>query len=296
MNIKKEILIKKQDIAVAIRRLISRYLSGKRGDTDISEIKKLYDYIQREDLWRTELINDGNFQEDLYNIFENLKKEINLVLECNRIDNICEDCNLNGGKKICKECNKCNCGLRIGHAFEFYELMEEEPFDLDKFKKNENNEISHINEKEFKNKLNKSRISEINGNNEINEINENNENSESIKERKSSIEEIPLIYVKHVIIEKHGIFILLSNNVKQVIFHDKVEILLLEEKGIIGHLSRKKELTVIPIHNVLRNPNHTFAKRMKYIRQMSFLNIKDKLKKKLDERRKKSNDEKDTDE
>ena len=150
---------------------------------------------------------------------------------------------------------------------------------------NESSESTIINENEKNNEKN-----------EINEINENNENSESIKERKSSIEEIPLIYVKHVMIEKHGIFILLSNNVKQVIFHDKVEILLLEEKGIIGHLSRKKELTVIPIHNVLRNPNHTFAKRMKYIRQMSFLNIKDKLKKKLDERRKKSNDEKDTDE
>ena len=61
-------MIKKQDIANAVRRLISRYLSGKRGDTDISEYKQLYDYIQREDLWRTELFENDNFETELFNI------------------------------------------------------------------------------------------------------------------------------------------------------------------------------------------------------------------------------------
>ena len=42
-------LIKKQDITDAVRRLISRYLSGKRGDTDINENKKLFDNIKRAD-------------------------------------------------------------------------------------------------------------------------------------------------------------------------------------------------------------------------------------------------------
>ena len=45
-TIKEKNIIKKQDIANAIRRLISRYLSGKRGDTDISEYKHLFDYIK----------------------------------------------------------------------------------------------------------------------------------------------------------------------------------------------------------------------------------------------------------
>ena len=36
--------IKKQDIANAIRRLISLCLSGKRGDTDINEYKILFNF------------------------------------------------------------------------------------------------------------------------------------------------------------------------------------------------------------------------------------------------------------
>ena len=57
-NITESSLIKTQDIADAVRRLISRYLSGKRLDVDIGQYNKLFDYIQRADLWKTDLFEN----------------------------------------------------------------------------------------------------------------------------------------------------------------------------------------------------------------------------------------------
>ena len=133
-------LIKKKDIADAVRRLISRYLSGKRGDTDISEYKKLFDYIQRADLWRTDLFNYDRFEIELFNIFEGIKKVANIIVLCNQNDNKCDDCsNLKkqGIENPCKDCKNCKCGLRVGHALEFYELINEETFNANKYDERE---------------------------------------------------------------------------------------------------------------------------------------------------------------
>jgi hypothetical protein len=138
-------LIKKQDIANAVRRLISRYLSGKRGDTDISEYKKLFDYIQRADLWRVEIVDNGNFDAELFTIFEGMKNVVKIVIECNQEDNRCDDCLEKILQKIpnpCKDCDKCKCGLRIEHALEFYELINEEVFNANKYNENEGGDIS----------------------------------------------------------------------------------------------------------------------------------------------------------
>lgn len=143
-NINENNSIKKQDIASAVRRLISRYLSGKRGDTDINEYKILFDYIQRPDLWRTELQEDENFETEIYMLFDGIKRETNIIIECNESDNKCDNCKQKG--IICKECERCNCGLRIGHAFEFYELIKEEELGIINNEDNIDEKINNINE------------------------------------------------------------------------------------------------------------------------------------------------------
>ena len=134
-SIKENSLLKKQDIANATRKLISRYLSGKRGDTDIGEYQKLYDYIQRSDLWRSDIIDREAMGEELYNIFEKIRKEINFITKCE--ENTCDVCiKIKNEYKIedpCFQCDKCNAGLRIGHALELYELINDEVLDLEKF-------------------------------------------------------------------------------------------------------------------------------------------------------------------
>ena len=100
------------------RRLISCYLNGKRGDTDISEYKKLFDFIQRADLWGTELQDNEDFQTGIYNIFDGIKRELNLGIECNQNDNNCDECNekrYGGVENPCKECDNCKSCFSIGH-------------------------------------------------------------------------------------------------------------------------------------------------------------------------------------
>ena len=154
-SIDPENLIQKNDIAIAVRRLISRYLSGKRGDTDISEDKKLFDFIQREDLWKTTLVEDDEFQTSIYMIFDGIKKEVNLISQC---DGLCDECkNLKdeGEVNCCEKCSKCNCGLRIGHSLEFYELLEEEGFNEDKFNEKEKNKNDNDVKENKENQINK---------------------------------------------------------------------------------------------------------------------------------------------
>ena len=142
-NITEEKLIKKQDIANATRRLISRYLSGKRGDTDIDEFKILFDYIKRGDLWKSEFMNDDRFETEIYLIFEEIKKETKFILKCGA-EFICDNCNKmkaeNGLEDPCPMCNNCYGGLRVGQAMEFYELINDEVLDLDRY--NRRNEIN----------------------------------------------------------------------------------------------------------------------------------------------------------
>ena len=67
-------LITKRDLAFALRRLVSRYLAGKRGDTDIDEKQKLIGQIIRYDLWDNYIIqNEDIFQNEIYHLTFDLK-------------------------------------------------------------------------------------------------------------------------------------------------------------------------------------------------------------------------------
>ena len=147
-SIKENNLIQKQDLASAVRRLISRYLSGKRGDIDIGEYQKLFDQIKREDLWKADISGNDNFVSELTDLFENkIKKEITELIKCNE-NNKCEWCeikkNEEGEEEPCFECNKCKGELLIGHSLDFFELINEEVFNPDKFEINNETERNHI--------------------------------------------------------------------------------------------------------------------------------------------------------
>ena len=50
---------------------------------------------------------------------------------------------------------------------------------------------------------------------------------------------------------------------------------------MVGYVDKDKKRTVIPIYNILKNANHDFSKRLKYIRKISFSDIKTKMRNKL---------------
>ena len=125
--------------------------------------KQLYDYIQRADLWRADLPNNENFINELYTIFDGIKKVANIIIQCNQEDNKCDSCMeaLNSGiENPCKDCNNCKWGLRIGHALEFYELINEEAFNPNKFDERDSDDEDEggINKQLSKNSIKESEI------------------------------------------------------------------------------------------------------------------------------------------
>ena len=63
-------LISKTKLATAIRRFISRYLSGRRGDNEIDEKNKLILYLSKEELWdEYGLVHNEEFENEINEIF-----------------------------------------------------------------------------------------------------------------------------------------------------------------------------------------------------------------------------------
>ena len=95
-------------------------MSGKRSDTDFSESSDLYLYLTKAEFWKDEISEE--FENEIENIFNDIK----LVLECNQVNHFCQECELNKkNKDRCKNCSKCYGSLKVGHALEFYQLLDE---------------------------------------------------------------------------------------------------------------------------------------------------------------------------
>ena len=101
----KDKLISKRDLAGALRRFISRYLVGKRSDTEVDEKQKLIKQIIRNDLWELYIIqNENKFQVEIYSL---------------------------------------TFDLNVNQAFEYYEILGEDELnikDIDLIEENINNE------------------------------------------------------------------------------------------------------------------------------------------------------------
>ena len=69
--------IKKIYLASACRKFISRYLVGKREDTDYNENNKLYLYLDREDIWPIELWKNEEIIEQYLEIIK--REDISLA-------------------------------------------------------------------------------------------------------------------------------------------------------------------------------------------------------------------------
>ena len=73
-------------------------------------------------------MDNEDFGTELFTIFEKIRKEINFSIKCGK-ENICEDwIKINKGWRRDEnpylKWKKCNPGLIIGQAMEFYELMK----------------------------------------------------------------------------------------------------------------------------------------------------------------------------
>jgi len=132
----------------------------------------------------TDLSNNGNFDTELFNIFEDIRKAANIIVSCNQNNENKYDCCLKIKMKNIenpfKEYQNCKYGLRIGYMLEFYELINEEKFTVNKY-----NEKENINNDEDEN--DKSKDLEINTNS--NQKNEEGKKNINGKEKEEEEEE-----------------------------------------------------------------------------------------------------------
>jgi hypothetical protein len=96
-------------------------------------------------------------------------------------------------------------------------------------------------------------------------------------EKDSNDDEKELVYITAFSVQKYAIFIVLSDNVKQVKFNDGIDILISEEKEIAQYVDTDNNKTVLSLVNIMKNSNKEFAKRLKYIKKVNQKELKYKI-------------------
>ena len=144
---------------------------------------------------------------------------------------------------------------------------------------NDINNKKNINENHKNSEKNMSiKSEETSSKSEDNSINNNIINSDiSINNSKENKKK--LVYVKNYIKDKIATIILLSDDIKQVIFNDKIQIFISEKIGkeFVGYVNRDKKIKFLEFCNIMRNSNKDLVNRVGYIRSNSFKGYRDKL-------------------
>ena len=130
-------------------------------------------------------------------------------------------------------------------------------------------------------------------NSSIIDISNNSLVSQSTKIQKKD----DIIYIKSFHNDKNGKFLVLSDDTKQIIFKDKINILISDKRESIGYIDRHKKISFIPLINAMKNSSKDLISRLKYIKQVNYREIKNKMQKKINEsKNQEQNNEKDENE
>ena len=140
-------------------------------------------------------------------------------------------------------------------------------------------QLNEIQNKKYENYENNISNISTSRDNEDNSIISNKINND-ISFNSSKDNEKKLVYIKSYKKEKVAKFLILSNNVKQIIFKDKVQILMLEQKGVIGYIDINKKITFLCLENINNNSNKDILMRIDYIRKVNYNEMLNTFKKK----------------
>ena len=112
---------------------------------------------------------------------------------------------------------------------------------------------------------------------EMNET-EGKEKGENYKDKNT--QDINLFYIKKLKEENRAYFLKLSDNTKQVIFKDKVEIIISDEKPNLVYIDKNRKKEIIEVFYSLNNTSEDLKYRLKYIKKYTILEIKEQMRKK----------------
>ena len=196
-----------------------------------------------------------------------------LHLIFNSENDIFYEINNNEGKINSYEVQKCPQNLkRKFDDFIRYHIKTKEAM-------NDINNKKNINENHKNSEKNmSSKSEETSSKSEDNSINNNIINSDiSINNSKENKKK--LVYIKDYIKDEKATIILLSDDIKQVIFNDKIQIFISEKIGkeFVGYVNREKKIKFLEFCNIMKNSNKDLVNRVGYIRSNSFKGYRDKL-------------------
>ena len=100
-------------------------------------------------------------------------------------------------------------------------------------------------------------------------------NSSQIKKKE------PIVYIKKFYKDKAAKFLTLSNETKQIIFKDKAEILISEKDLVVGFKDRHGNISFIELGYAMKNSSKDFTKRLRYIKQVNYTQIKKRMEEKM---------------
>ena len=96
-----------------------------------------------------------------------------------------------------------------------------------------------------------------------------------------------IIYIKNFTNDKYGKFLVLSDDTKQIIFKDKISILISNKKETVGFIDSQKNVYFIPLINAMRNSSKVLRERLKYIK---FKEMKNKIEQKINNNKTQNNE------
>ena len=88
---------------------------------------------------------------------------------------------------------------------------------------------------------------------------------------------LELFYIRNVFKEKLAYFVYLSDNNRQFIFDDKIQIVVSDQDELVEIIDKENKLTTISFQNIFNNPNTNLVKRLRYIRRAQLNGIKNKV-------------------
>ena len=122
-------------------------------------------------------------------------------------------------------------------------------------------------------------IKEQNSSSKSSKISEKNSltNENSIISQNRVYDKNNLIYVRKILNNNEASILFLSDQTIETIFKDKIKILISGNKNKIEVIKQDNKIYIVSTINVFQNPNYDFKKRLRYIKDILFKNVKKNL-------------------
>ena len=108
-------------------------------------------------------------------------------------------------------------------------------------------------------------------------------NENSIISQNRVLDKSNLIYIRNIIVHSEVTLLFLSDQTIEAIFKDKIKILISKSNDKIEIINQDNKINAVSANNVFQNSNNNFTKKLNFIKNVIFKDIKNKWLEKIKE-------------